>query len=275
MVLLLGNWPRILARTSSGFGASSTVDDCLKEEPLVFFAEARREDDESFETRDNAEDPLVLSPGLWGARYGPRELVRWGSGEMERLFGGGAALPGCWPGRRSSHIANQAPPETRREEHAGAAGNSIWNRITPAESKGCSRRLTVICRKMEDRLVALLRKLRCLQETLGIVECAPGWLGKWMMGASNWRQRRAGPDTRLARLALCPPPDVRVTAYTCILIGEFLPPPFASCGSRARHWSFPVYGLARPLSQTEGGAGEETSPVPQHHKRRSITTVRT
>lgn len=124
VVFLLGNWPRILARTCSGSGASSTVEDCLKDEPLVFFAEARREEDESFETRDNAEDPLVLSPGLWGARYGPRELVRWGSGETERLFGGGvAALPGCWPGRRSSHIANQAPPETRREEHAGAVGD--------------------------------------------------------------------------------------------------------------------------------------------------------
>lgn len=215
VVLVLGNWPRILARTSSGSGASSTVEDCLKEEPLVFFAEARREDDESFETKDNAEDPLVLSPGLWGARYGPRELVRCGSGETERLFGGGAALPGCWPGRRSSHIANQAPPETRREEHAGAAENrygtgSRWR------TRNVVVGVVVFCHMPIN--VGLGRgpscrspsQFRCLQETLGIVECAPAWLGKWMMGASNWRQRTAGsraPDTRLARLALCPLPD--------------------------------------------------------------------
>ena len=197
VILLLGNWPRILARTSSGSGASSTVEDCLKEEPLVFFAEARSEDDESFETRDKVEDPLVLIPGLWGARYGPRELVRWGSGETERLLFGGAALPGCWPGRRSSHIANQAQLQARREGHAGAAGNRYGTRSHRWARKAVVVGVVVLCHMLKN--VGFGRgpschspsQLRCLQETLGIVECAPVWLGKWMNGASNWRQRHS------------------------------------------------------------------------------------
>ena len=96
---------KILPSTSSGSGASSTVVDCRKPVPLARFAEARNEEEESFETKER-DDALGVPPERWDVKYGPRVLdVRRGSGngEMGRLFGWEDDVPICGLAR-SSHI---------------------------------------------------------------------------------------------------------------------------------------------------------------------------
>jgi hypothetical protein len=62
-----GTAPRILAKTASGSGASSTVVDCFRAEPLVRFEAPRSDEEESLEANDR-EELLEGRPGLCDVR---------------------------------------------------------------------------------------------------------------------------------------------------------------------------------------------------------------